>query len=117
MTFVPIVPAGPSQASPNAQELGRRIVALIQEYQQNHPDTSRTDVRQALKIAELSVGAGFRGNPALIAIIVAVLLLGLLMGFLHSAGSFDPDGKLPMIAVLGVIVLVIGVVAAIRASR
>jgi hypothetical protein len=117
MTFVPIVPTGSSQASPNAQELGRRLVALIREYQQNHPDTGRTDVRQALKIAELSTGAALRGNTALIAIIIAVLLVGLLVGFLQSAGSFDPGSQLPMIALVGVVVVVLGVVAAIRASR
>ena len=117
MPFVPIVPATLPQASPNAQELGRRIVVMIREYQQNHPDTSRTDVRQALKIAELSTGEMARNRAVVIAIVVVLLLLALLVGFMRSAGSFAPGSRWPMIAAAVLIFVALGVVLLIRSSR
>jgi len=78
--FVPI--ARSEDASPHAQELGRRLGAIIREYRERHPDVSTFDVRTALHIAAAGEARGDRRLRLLIAIIVAVLLMGVLVAFM-----------------------------------
>ena len=64
-------------ASPRARDLGHRLVQQIQEYQQQNPGTSPSDIHQALKIAQLNTGAQ---RPALYIAMLVGAALALALG-------------------------------------
>lgn len=53
-----IIPPVHSTGSPAALELAQKISNAISEYQQTHPGVSSSDVREAIRIAQTSAGAG-----------------------------------------------------------
>ena len=82
MTYVPFVPAPPPSAK--AYELSRRLSDTIATYRSERPDASDLDIRQAIHLTSKQAGAG--NQPALIAILIALLGLGLLGYFMFARG-------------------------------
>jgi hypothetical protein len=109
--FVPVTPPPPS---PRATELGQKMVELIRIFKNEDPKLNMTDIRQAMHIALRNVGSemgGFAG--ARIAVIIGLILalvLGFLVLFLSRSGG-GTEVSWIMIAVVGVIILALGVVA------
>jgi hypothetical protein len=111
--FVPVI-VPMHDASPHAQELGRRITALISDYRLQHQDASSTDVHFALRIAAREAGGTARLRR--VAIIAGVFggLLAASMVFFGRAGRGEPP--LPMLVIAGII-LVLLVAAVVFKSR
>jgi len=112
MSFVPVVPHVPARPSWRAQELGSKLRAVVDEYRRAVPDTTETEIRQALQLAETS---GEGRNPAMVigVLIGLVALLGL--AFLLRGGGLP---GIPVVALLLGGRLVAGLrVAVVRARR
>lgn len=113
--FIPVPTAPPAPPSPEAQQLGQHLTDVIHAYQADHPNMSSLEVRQAIQLARRTAG----GTDAKMAI--KALLLGLVA--LMALGLFffrsNPDmGQVPWLMVaIGVLVVVLGVVAAIASRR
>ena len=67
MVFVP-----PPRPSPRAQELGRHLGEVVDQYRREHPDLSGMEIRQALRLAHRDSAA----RPAIIVLAVAAAVLG-----------------------------------------
>lgn len=109
--FVPVfIPT--QYASPHAQEMGRRIAALIRDYRLQHQDASATDVDFALRIAAAEEGGRARRRPIvmMVAMIVAMIIAGLLM-FVRS-GEGEPTFIILVLA--GLIVVTLAVLMLIK---
>ena len=114
--YVPVSTAPPAPPSPEAQELGRYLTDVIHAYQADHPNMSSLEVRQAIQLARRT-GGGTDTKMAIMAILgglVAMMGLGLFFFF-----RSNPDmGQVPWLMVaIGVLVVVLGVVAAIASRR
>lgn len=74
MTFVPFVP--PPAPSTRAYELGKRLKELIESFRRENPDTTTTDIWQAVDLAK----SGFDGTSRnlVIALVAGLVILGLL---------------------------------------
>jgi hypothetical protein len=112
--FIPVVQAPPS---PRAEELGRRIADLVQEYESaNHP-LSNLELSQALQLARGKVRPDARpgAQVALVAGLLGLLLavgLGVFVSQRNSPGMFE---GIPWIAVsIGVLLVVLAGVAISR---
>ena len=113
--YIPVPTAPPAPPSPEAQELGRHLTDVINAYQADHPNMSPLEVRQAIQLARRTGG----GTDAKMAI--KALLLGLValtgLGFFFLRSTTDM-GQVPwLLVVIGVMVVVLGVVAAIKSGR
>ena len=119
MSYVPIVPyvPPPQEASPRARELGVQMAQLVQEFQKQNPSLSSAEVQQAMQIAKQATGMT-KGAAAGMMAAVGVGLLGVLMAgffiFRQAGGDIDLPTTFPLIAVIGLMVLVLGVVVVIR---
>ncbi|UCF19170.1 MAG: hypothetical protein JSU87_14780 [Gemmatimonadota bacterium] len=85
MTYVPmpIHSSGQRPASPQAQELAHKIESVIREYEQSHPRMSRSEVEQAIRLAQSRTGAGTSLQRATL-----LMLLGLGVAMLLGALLF-----------------------------
>ena len=109
--FVPVIIPTQS-ASPHAQEMGRRIVALIRDYRLQHQDSGSTDVHVALRIAAAEAGGSARRRPLVIlAAMIAFLLLAGVMTFVRS-GQGESTMLVPFM--IGIIIAVVGVLVMLR---
>ena len=72
MIYVPVTP--PPPPSPEAQELGGHLVDVIKAYQADHPDMSRTEVRQAVSLAQAAIPGGHKLARLRVVAMVVVLL-------------------------------------------
>ncbi len=63
----------PPPPSPEAEELGGHITAVINAYQADHPHMSPLDVRQALKLAQRGLLGGQR--LAMKAVLIGVVVM------------------------------------------
>ncbi len=94
----------PQEASPHAVELGRRIGALIREYQQHHTSLTKTDIRMALRLAAQETGGSATVRRfLLLGILMAVLVLGGVLAFLEASGL---EPMFPMLLAAGILVAV-----------
>ena len=83
MISVPVTP--PPPPSPEAQELGNHLVDVIKAYQADHPDMSRTEVRQAVRLAQAAVPGGHKlARLRVVAVMIAVLLIALVLARLSK---------------------------------
>ena len=111
--FIPVPTAPPAPPSPEAQELGRHLTDVINAYQADHPNMSSLEVRQAIQLARRT-GGGTDAKMAMKAIAVGLMAM---MGLLFLRFTRDM-GQVPWLLVgIGVMVVVLGVVAAIKAKR
>jgi hypothetical protein len=102
MTYVPIVTPSttPQPPSPRTRELAGLLTKVLEEYQNAHPSVSRSEVRAALRLAQLSTG----GDKAPVALVVSLTLgllvagvgLGLLF-FMRGGGEIEMTSSLPMV--------------------
>jgi len=83
MIYVPVTP--PPPPSPEAQELGGHLVDVIKAYQADHPDMSRTEVRQAVSLAQAAIPGGHKlARLRVVAVMIAVLLIALVLARLSK---------------------------------
>ena len=80
MSIVPVTTYVPPPPSPLAQELGRRISELIDQFQRENPGLSAVDIRRALQLAATQRGSN-RAMAVGLALLVGLLLLGVLLFF------------------------------------
>jgi len=113
--FIPVPTAPPAPPSPEAQELGRHLTDVINAYQADHPNMSSLEVRQAIQLARRT-GGGTDAKMAMKAIAVGLMAM-MALGLLFLRFTRDM-GQVPWLLVgIGVMVVVLGVVAAIKAKR
>jgi hypothetical protein len=123
MAFIPIVTHTSANHPPSqeARELQQLLSHAVREYRSRHPDLSPAEVRQALELTRREVSPPPMGGQLI------AIKLGLL-SFLLGAGGFvwlardrfASDGGPTyglMAAVVGLLVVVMGVVAIARAGR
>ncbi len=109
--FVPVIV--PTQdASPHAQELGRRIAALIRDYRLQHQDASATDVHFALRIAAEEAGGVERRRRMILLGGVLAAILGAGLVFFARAGR--GEAAFPLVFVAALILVVLLVVVALK---
>lgn len=105
MSFVPFIPPDQS-SSARAQELGRRIREVIENFRREHPDLKVREIQQAMRIALM--GASASSKSAALLLLGAVAAIGGLFVFFFSYGG-ENEGRLPVIAI-AVLVAFIGLV-------
>lgn len=110
--FVPFVPTAPASGSPRAQELARRIIELIRNYRQQHPDTSAFDVQAALRIARMEAGAA-RPLKLILLIVLGLLVLGgfFAMRLFENGGSDGPFGGIVFAGIILIAIAAIAIIA------
>lgn len=69
----------PSNLSPHAQELARRIAEIVAEYESDHPDLAHHERQQAFQIAALE-----NLGPKLTIVLGALAVAAAITGFLLS---------------------------------
>ena len=118
MLFVPVVPSQPVQPpSPRTRELAGLLSKVLDEYTKAHPNVSSAEVREAIRMAQMSAGPN---RSAVAGILAGTLALGvgvLLMGVLFlrgGGGGIDMEGSMPMIVIaiiafLGILVAMVKV--------
>jgi hypothetical protein len=93
------------------------MAQLVQDYQKQNPSLSSAEVQQAMQIAKQATGMTKSGATGLI-LGVGVALFGALAAgllfFRRSGGEIELPTTFPLIAVIGLMVLVLGVVAVVR---
>lgn len=119
MSYIPIVPyvPPPQEASPRARELGVQMAHVVQEFQKQNPSLSSTEVQQAMQIAKQATGMT-KSAAVGVMVGVGVALMGVLLAgllfFRQAGGEIELPTTFPLIAVIGLMVLVLGVVVVIR---
>lgn len=116
MMFVPIVPTPTPPPSPRAQELGRRISDLVEQFRLEQPDAKNAEIHQALALAAKGVGSA-APVAALVAVTLGLLVAGF-VAFFVVARSGDGLGYgspviLPVLIGGALIVLVAGAAIAL----
>lgn len=109
--FIPV----PTQASPAATELGLKLTNVIREFQQSRSDVTARDVRQALRLAQLSTGPDPMRAVA-IPLLVAVVVAGIAVFKLVGEGSKQP-GSSPVMVPMILMVLILGVALMLVITR
>lgn len=113
--FIPVPTAPPAPPSPEAQELGRHLTDVINAYQADHPNMSPLEVRQTIQLAR-QTGGGTDAKMAIKAISLGLLAMTA-VGLFFLRATRDM-GQVPWLMVsIGVMVVVLGVVAAIKSRR
>jgi hypothetical protein len=122
MAFIPIVTHVPTQPpSQEARELNQLLSHAVREYRSRHPNLSPGEVRQALELTRREVTRSSMGGQ-LIAFKLGLLsfLLGVGAFLWVARDRFASDGGASygfMAAVVGLLVVVMGMVAIGRAGR
>jgi hypothetical protein len=111
-----IIPPVHSTGSPAALELAQKISNAISEYQQTHPGVSSSDVREAIRIAQTSAGAGTNRR---IAVVVAAALAMVIAFSTMSTFGRAGHGHLSFFMMPWVLVVILTglVVVALKARR
>ena len=77
MSFVPVTPYIPQPPSPLAQELGRRIGGLIDQFSAENPGLSTIEIQQALQLVARQRGTS-RAMATVMVLLIGLILLGVL---------------------------------------
>jgi len=120
MSYVPIVPSPPSPPSPRTRELAALLTKVLEEYKRSHPGTKDSEIRAAVRLAQLSSRSGNQALPALLSVGVGLLVAGVLAGVLvlRSSGTPAIDGSaMPMVIVALIVFLLIVLVLVKTTSR
>jgi hypothetical protein len=114
------VPAPPRVAhrSPEVRELSHKIESVIREYQQTHHMTP-FEVQEALRMAGTNTGASRMHAGPLVGLVVGLLGLAVVGGlYFWQQAERAPDGSSPvMVGVIGIAVVTLALVAAVRRFR
>jgi len=114
--FVPVPTERPP--TPRVRELSRQIEQLILEFQHSYPNTTDTEIGQALR--HVASGADGAKKPAVLVGLLLAGMLGFLVLFFFSRGgglpfeSFEPRTMIWLVAAL---TAVIGIGAALFANK
>jgi hypothetical protein len=107
-----IIPPVHSTGSPAALELAQKISNAISEYQQTHPGVSSSDIREAIRIAQTSAGAGTNRRIAVLVATVLAMVIAFSLtstfgraGHGHMSFFMMPWALVVIIAGLAVVVL------------
>jgi lipopolysaccharide export LptBFGC system permease protein LptF len=105
-----IVPPVHSSGSPAALELAQKLSNAISEYQQTHPGVSASDIREAIRIAQTSAGAGTNRRIAVVlatglAMLLAFSLVPMFGRVGHGHGSAFMMPWAMIVIMLGVFVI------------
>jgi hypothetical protein len=120
MSYVPIVPNAPSpqEASPRARELGVQMAQLLQDYREQNPSLTSTEVQQAMQIAREATGLGKRPAAGVLAAVGLGLVGVLVAGFMIlRRGGFEggvPIAAWPMVMIGILVVALAGLALVIR---
>jgi len=82
MSFA-FVPAPPPSAK--VRRLAKDLEKVIEDFRRANPNTSTIEINQALRLAQHATGGATAGR-IVIAVAIALLLAGLLVFYLFSAG-------------------------------
>ena len=83
MSFVPVTSYIPPPPSPLAQELGRRLTGLIDQFALENPGLSTVEIHQALQLAAKARGTN-RAMAVVLALLIGALAFGVLFFYLYS---------------------------------
>ena len=117
MLFVPVVPpiSGAASPSPRARELAGLLHQVVEEYSAAHPSVKPEEIRQAVRMTQMSVQDGSRRAAALVmgglSIMVALGVAGL---FVFRSGSLQAEGGVGSVAVLGIMVVIAVVMVVLK---
>ena len=114
MTFVPInVSTPPIPASPRTRELAGLLNQVLEEYQNAHPATTKTEVKAALKMAQMSSGSDTARVAAILSLVVGLLAFALFAGlfYFRSGGGVEMDWAPILPGIIMGIIVVLGIAA------
>ncbi|MEJ2205157.1 MAG: hypothetical protein P8170_13735 [Gemmatimonadota bacterium] len=120
MFYVPIVPTPPTPPSPRTRELADLLSRVIHEYESHHPSVSGAEVRLALRLAAQSSRKGAQAASTRVALAAGLALFvaaGVAYLALASGGGLGASESFPMVAAVLVGIVLIAVLAAVKASR
>ena len=111
MLFVPVTPTVTSSPppSPRVRELAQLLNKVVDEYSAAHPSVSRTEIQQAIRLAQASAPGGSRPAALVVMATLGVLVAGLFLGLflLADGGNVDFQGIAPI--AIAVVILFLGV--------
>ena len=117
MLYVPII-VPPHSPSPQTRELADRLLAVIRDYEQQHPTVTRPEVREATRMAAQRAGGAGPATGSLAAAAVGAGLLALLGTLLLlRSGASGGVGleEIPVLLIVAVLAVVgLGIFAAKR---
>ena len=117
--IVPIPVQTERHASPRARELSAKIEQLIVEFSANYPNTRESDVREALDLLQDRVGTAGRQQRSSVAVLLGALVVGVGVALFVARGDLPGLSGSPflMMALVALLVVVLGVVVAVRSGR
>jgi len=110
LAFIPVVPATPS---PRAEALGQRLAETIEQFRQQNPDLNGLDVRQATQIAVSRAGGAGSPPRVLLVLVAAVAVAGLALALATDKPN-SGGGSWTLMALIGGVAMVLGVVVALK---
>jgi hypothetical protein len=115
------IPIQTPPASPRARELGHDIAEVVRDFRTKDPGLGRQEVSQAFRVAQQNLQPEFGGAAApsaavlgVIAGLVAMLAVGVSVFLARQSGS---DSGTWIIVMVGALTVVVGLAAAVIASR
>ncbi len=118
--ITPVHVPPPAPPSARARELGEQIALFVRDYRAENDDVTEVDIDQALTLARAQL-CGSGAPRVMIKLMlafgvgVAALILGLFF-CMQRGGGGGPQGPMVMMIVIGVVIALLGVVAAAKAG-
>ena len=118
MAFVPVSTPTTYPPSPRTRELAGLLSKVLEEYTRAHPAVTPSEVRAAIRMAQMSAGPDRGRVGVLLATTLAFGVAGVLAGlyFFQRAEGGGEAGTLPPAVIMAVIALV-GVTMVILTMR
>lgn len=117
MTYIPIITPPPTP-SPRARELSDAVARLVEEFEQRFPDTSPTDIRQALQLAaQKNAGSAVSALAVTVGLGLSALSAAVAFFVLRAYGEGVAGRSLTLITLIAIAVVAVGVFAIKRARR
>jgi hypothetical protein len=114
MTYVPIVTPTPTPPpSPRTRELGGLLTKVVDEYTRSHPAMTKAEIQAAFRLAQVARGSNSAAAAVALAVGLGVGMLLLGAFYFLRAGDIPIGPILPLI--IGIAVVVLGIVAVLRA--
>jgi len=120
MAFVPVTSTPVVPPSPRTRELAGLLSKVLDEYTKAHPATTNSEIRDAVRMAQMSVGKGSSSAAVIVSLGLGILVAGLMAALLfyrsasgEGGGDFEIGPILPMI-IMGLIVFLGLVMVAVK---
>lgn len=116
MSYVPIVTSTyVPPPSPRTRELAGLLSKVLEEYTKAHPATSKTEIRAAIRMAQMSSGPDRTKVAAVVSLLVGGwVAFALVYFFFRRTGGMEVGASLPFI-ILFVIFFLMIVLAIVKA--